>query len=237
LPPQSHRYKEASDLTPRPPLSGSNRIMPQPQPRYVSVICSQSFVNTNKPSAQPPHRSSKDNEFFPSRHPDADLSRLDRSRGSGHGHDPGYDKFSRDEYSKVDSPYQPRAPYEEPVRPQDMANRTSSQNDAKSRGPISPVSHLRPRESLNAVLVTPAVSASMVVEKAHGRSRDRSPRHHHESRQTNKQSSSASLPIPAMQSGPPQDMQLVEDHRHRGRRIERDREVSTLCVPVRNQLV
>jgi hypothetical protein len=179
-----------------------------------------------QPSAQP-HRhyppSSKDNEVFPSRHPDADLSRLDRSRGSGR--DPGYvyvDKFSRDDHMKVDSSYPPRGPYED-MRPQDLPNRTSAHNDAISRGAIPLNSHPRPRESMNAVPATPTVPAPMIVEKTHRRSRDRSPRHYHESRQISKQPSSASLPT--MQSGPPQDMQLVEDHRHRGRRIDRDREV------------
>jgi hypothetical protein len=225
LPPQSHRYKEASDLAPRPPLSGSNRIMPQPQPRYVGVICSLSFVNTDKPSAQPPHRHypprSRDNEVFPTRHPDADLSRLDRSRGSGR--DPGYvyaDKFNRDDHMKVDPPYPPRGVYEEPVR--DLANRTSSHSDTISRGPIPPAPHPRPRENTNMVPATPIVPAS-TIEKAHRRSRDRSPRHHHEPRQMSKQSSSASLPT--MQSGPPQDKQFVDDYRHRGRRNDRDREV------------
>jgi hypothetical protein len=142
LPPQSHRYREASDLTSRPPLSGSNRIMPQPQLRYVGIIYSQSLVNNSKRSTQSSHRhrppSSKDNEVFPSRHSDPDLSRLDRSRNSGHG--PGYvyvDKFSRDDHMKVDSPYPSRGPYED-VRPQNLANRTSSHNDPTSRGPIPP---------------------------------------------------------------------------------------------------
>lgn len=189
-------------------------------------MCPQSFVNTDKLSAQPPHRTSKDNEVFPSRNLDAELSRLDRSRGSGHGHDPGYvyaDKFSRDDYTKVDSQYPPRGPYEEPPRPKDMTNRTSLQNDAISRGPISSAPPSRPRESMNVVPATPVSPASMIVEKAHGRSRARSPRHHHEPRQMSKQSPSASLPT--MQSGPPQNMQFVEDHRQRGRRTDRDREV------------
>jgi hypothetical protein len=200
--------------------------MPQPQPRYVDIICSRSFVNNDKPSAQP-HRhyppSSKNNEVISSRHPDVDLSRLDRSRGSGR--DPGYvyvDKFSRDDNMKVDSSYPPRGPFEETVRPHDLANRTSAHNDATSRGPIPLNSHPRPRESMNAVPASVTVPAPMIVEKGHRRSRDRSPRHH-ESRQISKQPSSVSLHT--MQSGPPQDMQFVEDHRHRGRRIDRDREV------------
>ena len=205
--------------------------MPQPQVRYVDIICSRSLVNTSKRSTQLSHRhyhpSSRDNEVFPSRHSDPDLSRLDRSRNSGHG--PGFvyvDKFSRDDHMKVDSPYPSRGPYEEPVRPQDLSNRTSSHNDAISRGRILPPSLPRSRESMNASPVTPIVVVSTIVEKRHRRSRDRSPRHHHESRQMSNQPSLASLST--TQTGPPQDMQLVEDHRHRGRRIDRDREV---CVP------
>jgi hypothetical protein len=204
--------------------------MPQPQVRYVGIIYSQSFININKRSTQPSHRyyptSSKDNEVFPSRHSDPDLSRLDRSRNSGHG--PGYvymDKFSRDDHMKVDSPYPSRGPYEEQVRPQDLANRTSSHNDAISRGPIPPSPLPRSRESINAV-PTPTVFASTIVEKPHRRSRDRSPRRHQESRQISNKPSLVSLST--TQTGPPQDMQLSEDHRHRGRRIDRDREV---CVP------
>ena len=204
--------------------------MPQPQVRYVGIIYSQSLVNINKFSTQPSHRhyptSSKDNEVFPSRHSDPDLSRLDRSRNSGHG--PGYiyvDIFSRDDHMKVDSPYPSRSPYEEHVRPQDSANRTSSHNDAISRVPV-PLSPLpRSRESINAVPAT-MVLASTIVEKPHRRSRDRSLRRLHESRQISNKPSLASLST--TQTGPPQDMQLAEDHRHRGRRVDRDREV---CVP------
>lgn len=202
--------------------------MPQPQPRYVDIICSRSFVNNDKPSAQPQRHyppSSKNNEVFSSRHPDVDLSRLDRS---GSGRDPGYvymDKFSRDDHMKVDSSYPPRGSFEEPMRSHDLANRTSAHNDATSHGPIPLNSHPRPRESMNAVPASPTVPAPMIAEKAHRHSRDRSPRHH-ESRQISKQPSSASLHT--MQSGPPQDMQFVEDHRHRGRRIDRDREVGVL---------
>ena len=204
--------------------------MPQPQLRYVCIIYSQTLVNARKRSAQPSHRhyplSSKDNETFPSRHSDQDLTRLDRSRSSGHG--PGYvyvDKFSRDDHLKVDSPYPSRGPYEEPLRPQDLANRTSSHTDAISRGPIPPVPLTRSRESMNAVSAMCKV-ASTIVEKPHRRSRDRSPRHHHESRLMSKQPSLASLSTTP--TGPPQDVQLADDRRHRGRRIDRDREV---CVP------
>jgi len=204
--------------------------MPQPQLRYVSIIYSQSLVNTSKRSTQPSHRhyppSSKDNEVFPSRHLDTDL-RPDRSRNSGHG--PGYvyvDKFSRDDHMKVDSPYPSRGPYEEPVRPQGLANRTSSHNDAKSRGAIPPSPPPRSRESMNPIPAMPIVAASTVVEKSHRRSRDRSPRRNRESRQMSNRPSLASLST--TQAGPPQDMQSVEDHRHRGRRADRDREV---CIP------
>ncbi|KAI0290977.1 hypothetical protein BC826DRAFT_1024125 [Russula brevipes] len=175
LPPQSHRYKEASDFTSRPPLSGSNRAIPQPQA-----------------SAQGPHRSyppsSKDPGVPSSRQPNTDTSRLDRSRGSGH--DPGHayvDKFSRDDHMKGDPHY-------------------SSRGEINA-APASPS------------LITPT---RMIVENVRGRSRDRSPRGHREPRQMSTQSLSASLP--AMQPGPPQDMQFVEDHRPRGRRIDCDRE-------------
>jgi len=131
------------------------------------------------------------------------------------------DKFSRDDHMKVDSPYPSRGPYEEPVRPQDLGSRTSSHNDAISRGPIPPSSPPRSRESMNAVPATTIVLASTIVEKPHRRSRDRSPRRHHESRYMSNQHSTT-------QTGPLQDLRLVEDHRHRGRRIDRDREV---CVP------
>ena len=205
--------------------------MPQPPVRYVGILYSQSLVNTSKRSTQPSHRhyppSSKDNEVFPSRHIDPDLSRLERSRNSGHG--PGYDyveKFSRDDHMKVDSAYPSRSSYEEHVRHQDLVNRTSSHNDAISRGPIPPSPPPRSRESINAVPASPIVLTSPIVEKPHRRSRDRSPRHHHESRQMSNKTSLASLST--TQTGPPQDMQLAEDHRHRGRRIDRDREV---CVP------
>jgi hypothetical protein len=33
-----------------------------------------------------------------------------------------------------------------------------------------------------------------------------------------------------MQPGPPQDMQFTEDHRRRGRRIDRDKEVRVPCL-------
>jgi hypothetical protein len=201
--------------------------MPQPQLRYVGVIYSQPLVNTNKSSTQPSHRhyvpSSKDNEVFPSRHSDPDLSRLDRSRNSSHGSGYVYvDKFSRDDHMKVDSPYLSRGRYEDRVRSQDLASRTSSHNDAISRGPIPPSPLPRSRESMNAVPPTSVVIVPTIVEKPLRRSRDRSPRRHHESRQMSNQPSIA--PLSTTQTGT-QDMQLVEDHRHRGRRIDRDREV------------
>ena len=151
------------------------------------------------------------------------MSRFDRSRGSGH--DPVYvDKFNRDDHMKADPPYQPRVIYEEPVRSQDVANRTSSHNDAMGREPIPPTSHPHPRrrESVSKVPADPMLSPPVILDNARGRSRDRSPRirHHHEPRRTSTQPSSA-----VMQPGPPQDMQFVEDHRHRERRIDREREV------------
>jgi len=207
-----------------PPLSGPNRIMRQPQPRYVDVThVFKLFAHIDILSAlshrhYPP--SPKDHESFSSRHPDVDVSRFDRSRGSGH--DPAHvyvDKFNRDDHMKADPPYPPRVSFEEPVRSQDMANRTSSHNDAMSREPVPPTSHPRRRETVSKV---PMISAPVILENARGRSRDRSPpRTHHEPRRTSMQPSSA-----VMQSGPPQDMQFVEDHRHRERRIDREREVS-----------
>ena len=151
------------------------------------------------------------------------MSRFDRSRGSGH--DPVYvDKFNRDDHIKADPPYQPRVIYEEPVRSQDVANRTSY-NDAMGREPIPPTSHSHPRrrESVSKLPVDPMLSPPVILDNARGRSRDRSPpiRHHHEPRRTSMQPSSA-----VMQPGPPQDMQFVEDHRHRERHIDREREVS-----------
>ncbi|KAH9988799.1 hypothetical protein BJV74DRAFT_460805 [Russula compacta] len=131
LPPQSHRYRDASELASRPPLSGSNRIIPPPQS-----------------SAQPPHRhyppSSKDHDVFPPRHPDTDISRFDRSRNSGHDAGNVYvDKFSRDDHIKVDLLYPPRDPYEEPVHHQDSVNRSSSYKDAMSREPVPLTPHSR----------------------------------------------------------------------------------------------
>ena len=208
--------------------------MPQPQLRYVGIIYSQLLVNTSKRSAQPRHylSSSKDNEAFQSRYSDPDPSRLDRSRNSGNG--TGYvyvDKFSRDDHMKVDSPYSSREQYEVPGRPQDLVNRTSSHNDSITRGPIPPASLPRSRESMNAIPASPITPASTIVEKPHRHSRDRSPRHHHDTRQISKQPSLA--PISTTQTGPPQDRQLVEDHRHRGRRIDRDREVCAPSVLIR----
>src|SRR5712672_2335245 len=100
----------------------------------------------------------------------------------------------------------PTGRYEEPVRPQDMANRALLHHDTISRGPTP---HSRPRESMNAVATSPIASPPMLVENFHGRSRDRSPRPHHEPRQTASQPPSASSL--AMQ---PQDMQFIEAHRH-----------------------
>jgi len=171
------------------------------------------------------HPSSKDHEVFSSRHPDTDMPRLDRSRGSGHDSGHVYmDKSSRDDHMKADPPYPPRGIYEEPVRSQDVGDRPSSlHNDVMGREPILPIPHSRRRESVSAVSAAPIVSASMIVENARGRSRDRSPRTHHEPRQTGTQPSSA--PLPAMQSGPPLDTQFIEDRRHRERRIDHEREV------------
>ncbi|KAH9959452.1 hypothetical protein BC827DRAFT_505536 [Russula dissimulans] len=212
LPSQSHRYKEASELAARPPLSGPNITMPQTQH-----------------SAQPPHRhyppSSRDHDLFPPRHPDTDRSPLDRSRTSGH--DPVHvyvDKISRDDHMRAaDPPYPPRGRYEEPVRLQNMANRTSLHHDTISRGPIPPTPHSRSRESMNTVPTSPMASSPMLVENFHGRSRDRSPRPHHEPRQMGSQPLSASSPT--MQ--PPPDLQFIEAHRHYERRIDRDREGDT----------
>ena len=145
------------------------------------------------------------------------MSRFDRSHGSGH--DPVYvDKFNRDDHMKGDPPYPPRVIYEEPVRSQDMANRTSSHNDAMSREPIPPTSHHRRRESVSKVPAVSMLSTPVILENTRGRSRDRSPRTRHEPQRT------------SMQSGAPQDMHLVEDHRRREHRIDREREVGILLL-------
>jgi hypothetical protein len=152
------------------------------------------------------------------------MSRLDRSRGPGHDSGHVYvEKFSRDDHMRGDPPYPPRGIYEDPIRSQDVANRASLYNDAMSREPIPPISHSRRRGSVSVVSTVPIISAPSIAENAHGRSRDRSPRAHHETRPTSTQPPSA--PLPTRQSGPPQDMQVVEDRRHRERRIDRAREV------------
>ncbi|KAI0294850.1 hypothetical protein B0F90DRAFT_1754609 [Multifurca ochricompacta] len=221
LPPQSHRYKEASsDSGLRPPLSGSNKIMPLPQH-----------------SAPPPHRHyppiPRDHDVFPSRHPDTDMARLDRGRSSGHDTAHHYpDKFSREDRMDVDPPYRPRAPlYEEPVRPRDLVNRTSSYHDT-SRDTIPSTSRPRRQESRHAAPTIAIASAPVDLGNHRARSRDGSPRHHHEPRLTNTIPSSTSMST--MLSGPSQDIQFVEDHRHRGRHIDRDREGRSPTLP-RNQ--
>jgi hypothetical protein len=203
--------------------------MRQPQPRYVEVICSNSLANTDKLSA-PSHRShppsTKDREVFSSRHPDTDIPRLDRSRGSGHD-DPGHayvEKFSRDDHIPADPPYPPRGIYEEPVRSQEVANRASLHNDAMCRGPIPPAPRPRRRGSVSTVPAALMVPAPTMAESPRGRSHDRSPRNHHETQQTSTQPSSTSLPT--IQSGPPKDMQPAEDRRRRERRTDRARGVN-----------
>ena len=140
------------------------------------------------------------------------MSRFDRSRGSVH--DPVYvDKYNRDDHMKGDPPYPPRVIYEEPVRSQDMANRTSSHN-AMSREPIPPTSHHRRRESVSKAPAASMLSTPVILENVRGRSRDRSPRTRHEPQRTSMLSTPQDM-----------DMQFVEDHRHRERRIDREREV------------
>jgi hypothetical protein len=144
------------------------------------------------------------------------------------------DKFSRDDHMDVDPPYPPRSPYEESARPRELPTRTSSHNDAISRGHIPPMPRSRRRGSLNAV-PAPRASAPVVAESVRGRSRDGSPQPHHEPRQAILLSSSA--PLSTLPPGPPQDMPSAEDHRYRGRRFDHnkdhDREVG-ICKSSQN---
>ncbi|KAH8992631.1 hypothetical protein EDB92DRAFT_535983 [Lactarius akahatsu] len=206
LPSQSHRYKEASsDQSHRRSVSGSNRVMPHPQPTEHDVI-------------QP-------------RHPEADTSRPDRSRGSGHNLVHPYpDKCRRDDHMDVDPPYSSRASrYEEPAHPRDSGNRPSSHIDAMIRDTIPPTSLPRRRDSFNARPTTPVISASIITEKIRRRSRDVSPRSYHEPRQTSGLTSTA--PLAPTSPGLPRDTQFVDDYRHHERRIDRDREGHSPTLP------
>jgi hypothetical protein len=73
LPLQNHHFKEASDMISRPPpLSGPNRIMHQPQPRYVDVMYPSCLPTSKYPAPSPIDPSLTDHESFSSRHPDSD---------------------------------------------------------------------------------------------------------------------------------------------------------------------
>jgi hypothetical protein len=188
-------------------------------------------IDPDKSSATSLHRHypaiSSDHEVLSSRHSDTDTPRLNHSRASVHDLGHAYaDKFSRDDHMDVDPPYPSRSPYDESVHPRELPNRTSSHNDAISRGHIPPTSHSRRREGLNAVLVPPRASAPVVAESVRARSRDGSPQPQYEPRQASTLPSSA--PLPTLPPGKSQDIPSAEDHRHRGRRFDNkdhDREV------------
>ena len=125
----------------------------------------------------------------------------------------------------VDPPYSSRASqYEEPARPRELGNRSSSHTDAMIREAVPPIPRSRRRNSFNARPTTPVGSTSITTEKIRGRSRERSPRPYHESRRTSVLASS----VPLATMPPRRDAQFVEDYRHHERRVDRDREVSTL---------
>jgi hypothetical protein len=189
------------------------------------------FLNVDDRSA-PSHRPyppvPREHDVIQSRHPDTDIGRPDRPRGSGHDVVHPYpDKFRRDDHMDVDPPYSSRmSQYEEPARPRDLGSRPSSHPDAMIREVIPPTARPRRRDSFNVQPTTPIVSASMITEKIRGRSRERSPRSYHEPRQT---SVLPSAPLAKMPSGLPRDTPFVEDYRHQEqRRVDRDREVSVL---------
>jgi hypothetical protein len=181
----------------------------------------------------PPHRHypavPREKDVLPSRLPDTDIGKLDNPR-RGSGHDlvhPYPDKFRRDDHMDVDPPYSSRASrYEEPARPRELGNRSSSHTDVMSREAVPPTSRSRRRNSLNARPTTPVGSTSITSEKIRGRSRDRSPRSYQEPRRTSVLASSA--PLSTMLPRPPRDAQFVEDYGHHERRVDRDREVSML---------
>ncbi|KAI9462815.1 hypothetical protein BJY52DRAFT_1255293 [Lactarius psammicola] len=218
LPSQSHRYKEASsDQSHRRPVSGSNRVMPPPQPTAPS--------HRHYPPVPREH------DVLQSRHPDQDISRPDRPRGPGHDlvhHYP--DKLRRDDHMDVDPPYSSRASrYEEPARPRDLGSRPSSHTDVMINDAISPTSRPKRRDSFNVRPTSPVGSASIITENIRGRSRDRSPRSYREPRQTSGLPSTVSLAT--MSSGLPRDTQFVEDYHHHERRVDRDREGHSPTLP------
>ena len=187
-----------------------------------------SFPNFDDLSA-PPHRHypsvPREQDVFQPRHPDADLGKPDRPRrGSGHDLAHPY-PVRRDDHMDVDPPYSSRASqYEEPARPRELGNRSSSHTDAMIREAVPPIPRSRRRNSFNARPTTPVGSTSITTEKIRGRSRERSPRPYHESRRTSVLASS----VPLATMPPRRDAQFVEDYRHHERRVDRDREVSTL---------
>jgi hypothetical protein len=140
------------------------------------------------------------------------------------------DNFRRDDHMDVDPPYSSRASqYEEPARPRELGNRSSSHTDVMIREVVPPVPRSRRRNSFNARPNSPLGSTSILTEKIRGRSHDRSPRSYPEPRRTSVLPSSApSITMPTRR-----DTQFVEDHRPHGRRVDRNREV---CMLLRDSI-
>jgi hypothetical protein len=128
----------------------------------------------------------------------------------------------------VDPPYSSRASqYEEPARPRELGNRSSSHTDVMIREVVPPVPRSRRRNSFNARPNSPLGSTSILTEKIRGRSHDRSPRSYPEPRRTSVLPSSApSITMPTRR-----DTQFVEDHRPHGRRVDRNRESHSPTLP------
>ena len=187
-----------------------------------------SFPNVDDLSV-PPHRHypsvPREQDVLQPRHLDTDLGKPDRPRrGSGHDIAHPY-PVRRDDHMDVDPPYSSRvSQYEEPARPRELGNRSSSHTDVMIREAVPPIPRSRRRNSFNARPTTPVGSTSIPTEKIRGRSRERSPRPYREPRRTSVVASSA--PLATMP--PRRDTQFVEDYRHHERRVDRDREVSML---------
>ena len=165
----------------------------------------------------------REHDALQSRHPDTDIGRPDRPRGSGHDLVHPYpDKFRRDDHMDVDPPpFSSRvSQYEEPARPRDLGNRPSSHSIVVPRETIPPTARPRRRDSFNVRPTTPVGSGSIITEKIRGRSRDRSPRSYRQS---------TSVPLTTIPPGLPRDTLCVDDYRHQEpRRVDREREVSVL---------
>lgn len=195
----------------------------------MASIRSLNVDDLSAPSHRPHPAVPREQDILHSRHPDTDIGKPDRPR-RGSGHDlvnPYPDKFRRDDHMDVDPPYSSRASqYEEPARPRELVNRSSSHTDVIIREAVPPTPRSRRRNSFNPRPTTPVGSTSIATEQIRGRSRDRSPRSYHEPRRTSGLPSSA--PLATMPPRLPRDTQFVEDYRHHERRVDRDREVSML---------